>query len=176
MYNLSNLAAWPEQEKRRLVSVAMVLVMVATIAGNCLAGWLARRLGDRRTIAVLCAGYFLAMVRTCGNPRGHASLMILPPIIRVLAGLFALFTIDLPPLFPTWLRTTGAGFWYNLGRVASAVGTVVFGLISTVHDHRTALIAAGCVFLPSGLLALALPDLDDQDVGQGLATGETGTF
>jgi hypothetical protein len=29
--------AWPEHEKRRLVSVAMVLVMLATIAGNFLA-------------------------------------------------------------------------------------------------------------------------------------------
>ena len=63
----------------------------------------------------------------------------------------------------TLLRTTGAGFCYNIGRVASAVGTVVFGLISTVHDYRTALIAAGCLFLPSGLLALALPGLDDPD-------------
>ena len=109
------------------------------------------------------AGDFLAMVGTYGTPRGHASLMILLPIISVFAGLFALFTMYLPPLFPTLLRTTGAGFCYNIGRVASAVGTVVFGLISTVHDYRTALIAAGCLFLPSGLLALALPDLDDPD-------------
>ena len=163
LYNLPDLAAWPEHEKRRLVSVAMVLVMLATIAGNFLAAWLARRLGDRRTIAIMCAGYFLAMVGTYAAPRGHVSLMILLPVISVFAGLFALFTMYLPPLFPTLLRTTGAGFCYNIGRVASAVGTVVFGLISTVHDYRTALIAAGCLFLPSALLALALPDLDDQD-------------
>ena len=30
-------------------------------------------------------------------------------------------------------------------------------------DYRTALIAAGCLFLPAGLLALALPELDDGD-------------
>ncbi len=69
----------------------------------------------------------------------------------------------LPPLFPTLLRTTGAGFCYNIGRVASAVGTIVFGLISTVHDYRTALIAAGCLFVPAGLLALGLPELGDVD-------------
>jgi hypothetical protein len=44
-----------------------------------------------------------------------------------------------------------------------AIGTVAFGLVSTVHDYRTALIGAGCLFLPAGLLALALPDPDDRD-------------
>ena len=148
LYNLPDLAGWPESERRKLVSVAMVLVMLASIAGNFVAAWLARRLGDRRTIALMCLGYFLAMVATYATPRGHASLMVLLPGISVFSGLFALFTMYLPPLFPTLLRTTGAGFCYNIGRVASAVGTVVFGLISTVHDYRTALIAAGCLFVP----------------------------
>ena len=61
----------------------------------------------------MCAGYFLAMLGTYGTPRGHASLMIHLPVISVFAGLFALFTMDLPPVFPTLLRTTGAGFSYN---------------------------------------------------------------
>jgi hypothetical protein len=39
---------------------------------------------------------------------------------------------------------------------------VAFGVVSTVHDYRTALIAAGCLFLPAGLLALGLPDLNDR--------------
>lgn len=161
LYNLPDLAAWPEFDRRKLVSVAMVLVMLASIAGNFVAAWLARRLGDRRTIAFMSLGYFLAMVATYAAPRDHTSLMVLLPGISVFSGFFALFTMYLPPLFPTLLRTTGAGFCYNIGRVASAVGTVVFGLISTVHDYRTALIAAGCLFLPSGLLALGLPELGE---------------
>ncbi len=161
LYNLPDLAAWPESDRRKLVSVAMVLVMVASIAGNFVAAWLARRLGDRRTIAAMSLGYFLAMVATYATPRSHASLMVLLPAISVFSGFFALFTMYLPPLFPTLLRTTGAGFCYNIGRIASAAGTIVFGLISSVHDYRTALIAAGCLFLPSGLLALGLPELVD---------------
>ncbi len=34
LYNLPDLADWPESERRRLVSIAMVLVMLASIAGN----------------------------------------------------------------------------------------------------------------------------------------------
>ncbi len=163
LYNLPDLADRPEDEKRRLVSLAMLLVMLASIAGNFLAGYLGRRLGDRRTIALMSLGYFAAMIVTYGLPRGHASLMVLLPTLSIFSGLFALYTMYLPPLFPTLLRTTGAGFCYNIGRIASAIGTVAFGLVSTVHDYRTALIAAGCLFLPAGWLALALPDPDDRE-------------
>jgi hypothetical protein len=67
----------------------------------------------------------------------------------------------LPPLFPTLLRTTGAGFCYNIGRITAAFGTVFFGLFSTVGakegDHRAALFYAGFLFLPAALAALFLP-------------------
>jgi MFS family permease len=163
LYSMPDLAAWPESDRRRLVSLAMLLVMLASIAGNFAAAWLSRRLGDRRTIALMCLGYFLAMLATYAMPRGHESLMVLLPVIGVFSGFFALFTMDLPPMFPTLLRTTGAGFCYNIGRVASAVGTVVFGLITTVSDYRMALIAAGCLFLPAGFLALGLLDAAECD-------------
>ena len=41
----------------------------------------------------------------------------------------------LPPLFPTLLRTTGAGFCYNIGRIAAGLGTVFFGLFAKVGDY-----------------------------------------
>ena len=167
LYNLPQLASWAEGDKRKLVSVAMLLVMVASIAGNFIAAWLARWMGDRRAIALMCLGYFLAMVGTYLESRDYRTLMVLLPLISIFSGLFALFTMYLPPLFPTLLRTTGAGFCYNIGRIASAVGTVAFGLVSTVGDYRVALIAAGTLFLPSGLLALALPELGD-DAGASL--------
>jgi MFS family permease len=161
--SLPDLAAWPEHERRRLVSLALLLVMLASIAGNFVAACVARRLGDRKTIALMCFGYFAAMVATYGVPRGHASLMVLLPVISVFSGLFALFTMYLPPLFPTLLRTTGAGFCYNIGRVASAAGTVAFSVLSTVSDYPTAMITAGLLFVPAGIFALALPEPDDGD-------------
>ena len=54
------------------------------------------------------------------------------PFIGAAQGAFALFTMSLPPLFPTLLRTTGAGFCYNIGRIIAAAGTVIFGLFPTV--------------------------------------------
>jgi hypothetical protein len=76
-------------------------------------------------------------------------------------GLFALFTMYLPPLFPTLLRTTGAGLCYNIGRIVAAGGTVFFGLFSTVGDYRLTLLYAGFLFLPAAVVAIFLPELQD---------------
>jgi hypothetical protein len=46
-------------------------------------------------------------------------------------GVFGSFTYYLPELFPTRLRTTGAGFCYNIGRVIAAIGPFVVGAISS---------------------------------------------
>jgi hypothetical protein len=69
--------------------------------------------------------------------------------------------MDLPPLFPTLLRTTGAGFCYNIGRITAAFGTIFFGLFSQVGDHRAVLFYAGLLFLPASVAALMLPQLKD---------------
>ena len=68
----------------------------------------------------------------------------------------------MPPLFPTLLRTTGAGFCYNIGRLLAAAGTVFFGLFSNVGDHRLALLYAGWLFLPAAAVALFLAEPPDE--------------
>jgi hypothetical protein len=72
----------------------------------------------------------------------------------------------LPPLFPTLLRTTGAGFCYNIGRIAAGLGTVFFGLFSKVGDYRLALFYAGFLFLPAAAFAWLLPEPPDGTDGE----------
>ena len=45
-------------------------------------------------------------------------------------GIFASFGYYLTELFPTRLRTTGAGFCYNAGRIVSAAGPLAIGAIA----------------------------------------------
>ena len=137
----------------------LFLVMVSSIAGNFFSALLARRLGYRKAIAIMCLGYLVAMLVTYGVPRRQEQLywcLIGPGFFQ---GVFALFTMYLPPLFPTLLRTTGAGFCYNIGRIASAIGVVFFGLFQQVGDYRRTLLYAGLLFLPATIVALFLPDL-----------------
>jgi MFS family permease len=160
--NLPELGGWTVEQREQLVSKAFFLVITVSIAGNFFAGWLARRLGYRRSIAVMCLGFFLAMAGSFVQPRGYQSLVgFWFPAVGFFSGVFGLFTMYLPPLFPTLLRTTGAGFCYNIGRVGAAAGTVVFGLFSQVGDFRAALLYASFLFPAAVLVALLLPEPAD---------------
>jgi MFS family permease len=161
--NLPDVIGLPSARKNEIASFANLLVMSAAILGNFMAAAMARMIGYRRSIAVLCLAYFLSMGVTYSVPRSYTVLLALLPIMGASGGLFALFTMYLPPLFPVLLRTTGAGFCYNIGRIAAAVGTVVFGLFTKVGDYRTALICAGFLFLPAAIIAWWLPELADHD-------------
>jgi MFS family permease len=155
--NLPDVVDWTPEQKNRLASLVMYLVIGSSILGNFFAGWLVRYLGYRGTIASISLAYFFAMLGAYAVPRDHATLLWWFPVIGFFQGGFALFTMYLPPLFPTLLRTTGAGFCYNIGRVIAAFGTVFFGWFSKVGDHRGALLAAGCLFLPAAVAACFLP-------------------
>ncbi len=157
-----NPAEWAKAQKQKVVSTAFFVVIASSIAGNFFAAMLAKFLGYRRSIALCYLGFFITMFATFIQPRDYESLLWLWfPAVGFFSGVFGLFTMYLPPLFPTLLRTTGAGFCYNIGRIASAAGTIIFGLFSKVGDFRTALLYASFLFIPAMLVALLLPEPPD---------------
>ena len=148
-------------EVTRIVSASFFVLNAMAILGNFGAGWLARRLGNRRAIVVFLAGLGLGIVAAFIVPRSVNSLAFFWfPLVGFFSGVFALFTMYLPPLFPTLLRTTGAGFCYNIGRVAAAVCTLVFGLLAPVNDYREALLYAGALALVAAAWSWGLPEGD----------------
>jgi MFS family permease len=160
---LGGQAGWTVGEQNAYVSLVVLLQVGVSIAGNYVAAGLANFMGYRRAIALLCLGYFLSMTAAYALPLGQAALLPLLLFISLFHGVFALFTMYLPPLFPTLLRTTGAGFCYNIGRIVAAFGTVFFGLFAKVGDYRLALLYAGFLFVPAMAVALLLPELTNQD-------------
>lgn len=157
--NLPEVLEMSAQAKNSLASKAMYMVIVSSIIGNFAAAFIARFIGFRKTIAFMCIGYFVAMFGTYVVPREQSSLIYWLAVPGFFQGLFALFTMYLPPLFPTLLRTTGAGFSYNIGRIVAAAGTVFFGLFSTVGDYRMTLFYASFLFVPAAIMAFFLPEL-----------------
>ena len=143
----------------RIVSASFFVVNTMAILGNFGAGWLARTLGNRRAIVVFLGGLGLVIIAAFIVPRSINSLAFFWfPLAGFFSGVFALFTMYLPPLFPTLLRTTGAGFCYNIGRVAAAVCTLVFGLLAPVNDYREALLYAGALALAAAAWSWWLPN------------------
>jgi MFS family permease len=161
--NLPDVSSWTDAEKSQLVSKAVWLVTLTSIAGNFVAALLARWLKYRRAISCLCLAYFLSMLATYGAGLDHAHLWYGFTAIGLCQGVFALFTMYLPPLFPTLLRSTGAGFCYNIGRIAAGLGTIFFGLFSRVGDYRLVLVYAGFLFLPAAAVAWFLPEVSGEN-------------
>ncbi len=159
--NLPEVLVMSAEARNKLASTAMYLVIGSSIAGNFFSGGVARYIGYRATIGWAFLVYFVALCGAYFTARDHTALLWWFPLIGFCQGAFGLFTMYLPPLFPTLLRTTGAGFCYNIGRVAAAFGTVFFGLFSKVGDHRAALFYAGFLFLPAAAAAWMLPKVKD---------------
>lgn len=156
--HLPDLAGRSAAELRQLKSLAFSSVMVASIAGNFFAGFLATRIGYRRAIVGLFVLFFVTMGGTFLVERDHTSFLFWIPWVGFSSGVFALFTMYLPPLFPTLLRTTGAGFCYNIGRIVSALGTVFAGALTRGGDFRGTLLQASILFLLAAAVAWTLPE------------------
>ncbi|MDX2185590.1 MAG: MFS transporter [Opitutaceae bacterium] len=140
------------------VSAAFFAVVLVSIAGNFFAGLLARRFGYPKAISAMLAALGLAMVGAFCVERSVSDLVwFWFPLVGFFSGVFSLFTMYLPPLFPTLLRTTGAGFCYNIGRLAAAAASLVFGWYAPVGDFRQALLLSSVLALAAAFLAVFLP-------------------
>jgi MFS family permease len=154
----------PAGEITRLISAAFFAVNLLAIVGNFFGGFVAQKLGNRRAIVLMLAGLGFAIVGAFAVPRGFASLAwFWCPLIGFFSGVFGLFTMYLPPLFPTLLRTTGAGFCYNIGRIAAAVASLVFGLFAPVGEFRGALLWASALAIAAAAAACLLPIRTHED-------------
>ena len=157
--HLPDVAKLPTASINQLVSITFALVISASVVGNFFAGWLARRLGFRVALAVLFAGFAVTTLLTFGWERSAPSLTYFwLPAVGFWSGVFGLFTMFLPPLFPILLRTTGAGFCYNVGRIAAAAGTVFSGALTAGGDFRRTLFGIGFLFIIAGIVSLLMPE------------------
>ena len=142
--------------------MALLWIMVGSLAGNFIAGALAKMMGYGKAIALLLGGYFVSMWFTFSSVHSLETTYLLFAVIGVMQGCFGLFTMCLPPLFPVLLRSTGAGFCYNIGRILSAAGVVFFGIFNKVQgDYAGVLLMASYLFIPAAVFALLLPPQPD---------------
>lgn len=155
---LPELATWTGPERDQVVTRIFAVVIGVSIFGNFFGGWLAKLFGYRRAISTMFAGMGFCMAMAHFGARTHEALLIWYAGTGFFSGVFGLFTMFLPPLFPTLVRTTGAGFCYNIGRIAAAAGTVYFGLFAKVGDFRVTLLWAASLFVPAMIAVLFMPE------------------
>jgi MFS family permease len=93
---------------------------------------LTQRVGRRKAFA---AGFCAAMLTTAftfWNLREFSDIFWMIPIMGFCQlALFGGYSIYLPELFPTRLRSTGTSFCYNVGRFVAALGPLALGLLTS---------------------------------------------
>ncbi len=156
---------WSPGDVNSFVARSFGLLIAVSVPGNFFAGWLATKLGYRRAIALMFCGFIVTVIATFGQTHSLESMgFFWLPAVGFWSGVYGLFTMYLPPLFPSLLRTTGAGFCYNIGRFAAAAGTVYAVKITAVlgGDFRQTLLWASVLWIPAIITIFFLPEPEDE--------------
>ena len=146
-----------------LVAWVLALIVGSSVLGNFVSSWLAVRWGYARALVGMSLLYGAAMWICFYFRWSFNATLGWFALIGMCQGLFGLYTMCLPPMFPTLLRTTGAGFCYNFGRLAAAGGTVFFGIFNKPSAPGGALLYASLLFIPAALLCLWLPAAQEEE-------------
>jgi MFS family permease len=97
-----------------------------------------QRIGRRRAFAFSFLAALLATAFTFAYLRRFSDIFWMIPLMGFThLTLFGGYSIYLPELFPTRLRSTGTSFCYNVGRFVAALGPLALGLLtSRVFVHQ----------------------------------------
>jgi MFS family permease len=112
------------------VSYAIMILTLGSLPGYFVVGWLADRWGRKPVFLLFFVGAAFAAPVTFLGPWALTQMLFLLPLLGFFTlGIYAGFPIYLPELFPTRLRSTGAGFCFNVGRIISAAGPFITGVV-----------------------------------------------
>ncbi len=90
------------------------------------------RLGRRPTFAIFFVLAAFSTILTFWFLNAFWQIFVLVPFMGFCQlALFGGYSIYLPELFPTRLRSTGTSFCYNVGRLVAAAGPLTLGLLSS---------------------------------------------
>jgi MFS family permease len=139
---------------QRMGAVAGLITNVGTLTGCLLMPWITGRLGSRRWTAVLFfVGSLLSVVGSYEVAIEHLNdltlfLILLPVLGFFTNGVFGLFTIWLPEMFPSALRGAGSGFAFSMGRVFGAAGPALIGaLAATTGSYPLAISLLSLIYI-----------------------------
>jgi hypothetical protein len=152
----------------------MAGMLLATIGGGLglvSFGPLAEKLGRRGAFWLFHSGGLIASIVLFQFLQSAAGVCLFLPIFGFLTlGMHAGYAVYFPELFPTQLRSTGAGFCFNGGRILAAPFLFLAGWLQS--DAALALTLEGAatllsmLYLVGFLIVFAAPETRGQELRQ----------
>jgi len=125
------------------VSLVAMSLNLGSLVGLLGVAWLADLVGRRTAYLMAALGNLIVIPLVFFGVHDLRSLLLLVPLLAVFNnGIYAVFTPYLAELYPTKLRTTGAGFCFNAARIISASGPFLSGLLVGLYAGSFAMAAA----------------------------------
>jgi MFS family permease len=171
---MEEVKGWAPADKQALASRVALAYFVINILANYAATFLAEKVGYRKAFGVFFAGAAAAMLIGYRQPMTLSNVYLTTGTVAFFGlGLFGMFPLYIPPLFPTLVRTLGAGFTYNVGRIISAAGAFAGGWIAShAGGPVSAMWYTAFLYIPGLLLVpfIAIPPSQREGEGGGLRT------
>lgn len=128
-------------------------------------GPLCVRLGRRRTFILLQVLSLIIVPITCYLPTTYTQMLVLLPLMGFATlSIHAGFAIYFPELFPSHLRSTGAGFCFNAGRLLASPVLIFSGWLKALPgmNLQLAITLMGLLFVIGIVAVIFLPETKDQ--------------
>jgi MFS family permease len=140
-------------------SYTSIAINVGAFLGMFSFGAISQRIGRKPTFAIALLSAFFTTLFVFYTLQHVWQIFVFVPIMGFCQlSLFGGYAVYFPELFPTYLRSTGTSFCYNVGRFVAAFGPLVkIGLNYAFSSYQDPLRYAGmtmCVVFLIGLFVL----------------------
>ena len=133
--------------------------------GLIMFGPISNRIGRKMAFILFHLIAFAMVLVVCLGTWTYTQYLFVLPIFGFFAlGIHAGYAVYFPELFPTHLRSTGASFCFNGGRLLAASMLYVAGELKAVLPLGKAMALLGCIFLVGAVVVTFLPETRHQDL------------
>ncbi|WP_159567306.1 MFS transporter [Budvicia diplopodorum] len=141
------------------MSLFFIVLNVGMFVGYNAFGILADKIGRRTALILSFIGTAITLPIYV-SMTGDMALLVMGPVYAFFTAFVGLMGSYFPELFPTRIRTIGAGFCFNIGRGVSAFAPFAMGFIAQGYGLVTGLMICAGFFCLAGLMMFALPNID----------------
>lgn len=173
---LSDDAANVKQELNKIVEgnltfwrgISSLMIQIGAAIGMYTFGIAAQRVGRKPSFVVAFTLAFVSTASVFWFLTDFSQIFWMVPIMGICQlSLFGGYAIYFPELFPTYLRSTGTSFCYNIGRFVAATGPFMQAILirqfaNTPEPLRYAGVTMCLVFLIGLFVVPFLPETKDQ--------------